>query len=190
MMKKRKPKSRKNGYKNTAKNKSTNAVKTEVKVTNVTSKVEVAKEEPKVQVPEKTSEEKKHTEKKDVVKRSHKNDKKNGILTQTLKAIEDCINLSVDTSKYDIVMMKNTKKLSKGQFTVNVRIVLKAEPGLYKTLLFVVDMDIKTSYIHTVILDSQPITPNLLFTSTDQYPITKIEKYVPSIVISTQNMIK
>jgi hypothetical protein len=116
--------------------------------------------------------------------------KKENIMEKITKTIDECVKLSIDNEKYGFTTTKNVKKLQIGIYVANVRIFKKANPESYKTLMFLVDRDAKTSLIHVTIVDSHPITPTVLFVVSDTYPITKMEKYIPSIVSSTQNMIK
>lgn len=120
------------------------------------------------------------------------NDKKDkpSILLQAAKTIEDCIKLSIDTDRFGYNIYKSMKKIKSGAFTINVRIYLKQDTYNHKTVLFIVDKDTKTNLIHVSIIDSDPLSPSVLFTTSDEYPIVKLERYIPSIIISTQNMIK
>ena len=117
-------------------------------------------------------------------------EKKKSALMQTSAVIEDCVKLSIDTEQYGYTVIKNMKKIKTGAFTISVHIYLKHNPDVSKSILFIVDKDTRTSLIHVSIIDANPLSPSILFTTSEQFPANKLEKYIPSIVISTQNMIK
>lgn len=124
-----------------------------------------------------------------VKKQNDSPSEKQSVLIQTASAIENCVKLSIDSDRYGYTYMKNFKKIKSGAFTINVRIYAKHSPSEHKSLLFIVDRDIKTALVHVSIVDNSSVNPSVLFTASDLYPVIKIEKYVPSIISSTQNMI-
>ncbi len=115
---------------------------------------------------------------------------KDGILKQISETIEDCIKLSVETDRFGYHINRSLAKINVGAFSITTRIYLKQEPSNSKTLMFIVDKDKKRNLFHITIMGWDPVTPTILFTTSDEYPITKLERYVPSIMMTTQNMIK
>lgn len=112
------------------------------------------------------------------------------VLLSILKAVKTCISLSVDTDSYNYLMVETTKKIQTGSIVLNLRISSKDDVDNCRYLVFVFNRDDKTGLIHSFIMDGNNQNPSILFALTDNYPVNKLERYVPSIISSTQNMIK
>lgn len=111
-------------------------------------------------------------------------------LTNIIKSLRNCISLSIDKDRYNYAVTETTKKIKAGSVVLNVRISLKEDAERCRYLVFVVNRDAKTGMNHVFILDGDQYAPSVLFSTTDKYPVNKLERYVPSIIVSTQNMIK
>lgn len=111
-------------------------------------------------------------------------------LSNIIKALKNCINLSVDKKQYNFVFTESTKKIQAGSYVLSLRLSLKTDAEKNKYLVFVINRDAKTGMMHMFILDGDHYAPSVLFSTTDKYPVNKLERYVPSIIGSTQNMIK
>lgn len=111
-------------------------------------------------------------------------------LTSITKSIKGYISNSIDKEKYNFAITESTKKIQSGSVVLNLRISLKDDTDKCRYLVFVLNRDAKTGMIHTFILDGDQYAPSVLFSTTDKYPVNKLERYVPSIIVSTQNMIK
>ena len=112
------------------------------------------------------------------------------VLLSILKAVKTCISLSVDTESYNYLITESTKKIQIGSIVLNLRISSKDDVDNCRYLVFVFNRDGKTGLIHSFVMDGNNQNPSILFASTDIYPVSKLERYVPSIISSTQNMIK
>lgn len=72
--------------------------------------------------------------------------------------------------------------------TINNVIKMKGARG-DRQLSVVIDVDKRTALCHVMILNVERLNTNILFTATEEDPIQKIEKYLPNIINSTQNML-
>lgn len=106
--------------------------------------------------------------------------------------IKDIIKVTVDVPYCNYSIIEGKNKRSSGIMTMNCIISKKKVPDNKKTLLFSIDMNKKTEEIHIVIIDGHVYKPSILFVAsgTVNEIKSKIEKYVPSIVLTTQEMIK
>jgi hypothetical protein len=118
--------------------------------------------------------------------------RKNGAsaLNTVIKTLKNCISISVDKMKYNFVYTESTKKIQSGSYVLSLRLSSKEDAETNKYLVFVINTDAKTGMMHVTILDGDHYAPSVLFSTTDKYPVNKLERYVPSIIASTQNMIK
>ena len=112
------------------------------------------------------------------------------ILTNIVKSVKNCLSLAIDKERYNYSVTDSMKKIKAGSVVLNVRISLKNDAERCRYLIFVINRDAKTGMNHVFILDGDQYAPSVLFSTTDKYPVSKLERYVPSIIVSTQNMIK
>lgn len=105
--------------------------------------------------------------------------------------IKEIISTTVDEPYYEYSIIEAKNKRTYGIMTMNC-IIHKKKDDNKKTLLFVINKDVKTGLINAAIIDGHTHRPSVLFVATDplQEIKKKIEKYLPSIVISTQEMLK
>lgn len=127
--------------------------------------------------------------KKPIRNQQPKNEKKEGILTRTIKTIEECLTISINQSKYGIKISKSMRKMASEAVTISAIVYLLDDAEKQKILLFVVDRDKVTSMVHVTIIDNNSKSPNILFVTNDENPISKMEKYIPNIINSTEKMI-
>lgn len=111
-------------------------------------------------------------------------------ITNIVKSLKKCISLSIDTDNYIYSITESKKKIQIGSYVLNLRISSKIDSECCKYLVFVINRDDKTGMIHAFILDGDNYAPSVLFSTTDKYPVNKLERYIPSIIASTQTMIK
>ena len=110
-------------------------------------------------------------------------------LTALKGAIYTCVPLCIDKDVFGYGMQSSLKKINKGHFTTSLKVFYKNNILKFKKLLFVVSHDIRTDNINVTIIDTTDEVPNILFVTSDEYPIFKIEKYLPSILESLQDIL-
>lgn len=109
-------------------------------------------------------------------------------LKEVVKAITNCIELSVGKD-FDITTVVKINPKDSSMATVNNVIRVKGERRGERQLSVTIDIDKKTSMFHVMILNVEKFNTNILFTATEDDPIQKIEKYLPNIINSTQNIL-
>lgn len=114
---------------------------------------------------------------------------KKSLMTRIVDTIENCVELSI-SKEFRFIIMKNLKKIQTGSIIIKVIVYLEETPEKQRSILFIVDKDIVTSLIHVSIVDDNEKSPSILFTTNITNPISKLEKYIPSIIMSTQDIIK
>jgi hypothetical protein len=114
---------------------------------------------------------------------------KKSLMTRIVDTIENCVELSIG-KEFRFIIMKNLKKIQTGSIIIKVIVYLEETPEKQRSILFIIDKDIVTSLIHVSIVDDNEKSPSILFTTNITNPISKLEKYIPSIIMSTQDIIK
>lgn len=109
-------------------------------------------------------------------------------LKEVVKATTNCIELSVGKD-FDITTVVKINPKDSSMATINNVIKVKGERRGERQLSVTIDIDKKTSMFHVMILNVDKFNTNILFTATEDDPIQKIEKYLPNIINSTQNML-
>lgn len=110
-------------------------------------------------------------------------------LTKIKSSIYECIPLCIDTDGFSYALNACTKKIEKGCLTISLKIYNKEIVEKSKKILFVITVDVKTDLMTVTIVDNNDASPMILFTCSDVYPMMKVEKYLPTIVESTQTII-
>lgn len=108
-------------------------------------------------------------------------------LNEVVEATTNCIELSVGKD-FDVTTVVKLNPKDSSMATVNNVIKMKGARG-ERQLSVVIDIDKKTSLCHVMILNVERFNTNILFTATEEDPVQKIEKYLPNIINSTQNML-
>ena len=109
-------------------------------------------------------------------------------LKEVVKATTNCIELSVGKD-FDITTVVKINPKDSSMATINNVIKVKGERRGERQLSVTIDIDKKTSMFHVMILNVEKFNTNILFTATEDDPIQKIEKYLPNIINSTQNIL-
>ena len=116
-------------------------------------------------------------------------DKTDKIMVSIINSIKNCIKLTVDRKDFIYHITESTKKINNGSFVLSLRLCSRYDETKIKYLVFIVNKDIRTGLYTINILDGNMNAPSIIFSTSDNYPVHKIEKYVPNIIISTENMI-
>lgn len=109
-----------------------------------------------------------------------------GRISTTMREISES---NIDTEKFLYVFTYSDKKKEVGNMVIDLRISLKENPDKYKCLVYVINRDVRTGLNHVFVMDCDNEEHKTLFTVSDRYPVSKLERYLPSIIKSTQNMI-
>ena len=107
-----------------------------------------------------------------------------GKLKEVVAATTNCVELSVGKD-FDVTTVVKLNPKDSSMATVNNVIKMRGD----RQLSVVIDIDKKTAMCHVMILNVERLNTNILFTATEEDPIQKIEKYLPNIINSTQNML-
>lgn len=108
-------------------------------------------------------------------------------LKEVVAATTNCVELSV-SKDFDVTTVVKLNPKDSSMATVNNVIKMKGVRG-DRQLSVVIDVDKRTALCHVMILNVERLNTNILFTATEEDPIQKIEKYLPNIINSTQNML-
>lgn len=108
--------------------------------------------------------------------------------SKVVEAIQGCIILSHDPKKFDVSVLTRVNQKDPSMATVNASIQLKGS-NASRQLTISVDVDKRTGMIHVVILNISGLNSNILFTTSEENPIGKIEKYLPNIISSTEKIL-
>lgn len=111
-------------------------------------------------------------------------------LKEVVDATTSCVELSVDKD-FDVTTVVKINPKDPSMATVNNVIKEKGERRgkAEKQLTVTIDIDKKTNLFHVMIVNVDKFNTNILFTATEENPIQKIEKYLPNIINSTQNIL-
>ena len=111
-------------------------------------------------------------------------------LKEVVDATTSCVELSVDKD-FDVTTLVKINPKDPSMATVNNVIKEKGERRgkAEKQLTVTIDIDKKTNLFHVMIVNVDKFNTNILFTATEENPIQKIEKYLPNIINSTQNIL-
>lgn len=111
-------------------------------------------------------------------------------LKEVVDATTSCVELSVDKD-FDVTTVVKINPKDPSMATVNNVIKEKGERRgkAEKQLTVTIDIDKKTNLFHVMIVNIDKFNTNILFTATEENPIQKIEKYLPNIINSTQNIL-
>lgn len=111
-------------------------------------------------------------------------------LKEVVDATTSCVELSVDKD-FDVTTVVKINPKDPSMATVNNVIKEKGERRgkAEKQLTVTIDIDKKTHLFHVMIVNVDKFNTNILFTATEENPIQKIEKYLPNIINSTQNIL-
>ena len=108
-------------------------------------------------------------------------------LKEVVAATTNCVELSV-SKDFDVTTVVKLNPKDSSMATINNVIKMKGARG-DRQLSVVIDVDKRTALCHVMILNVERLNTNILFTATEEDPIQKIEKYLPNIINSTQNML-
>ena len=108
-------------------------------------------------------------------------------LKEVVAATTNCVELSV-SKDFDVTTVVKLNPKDSSMAIVNNVIKMKGARG-DRQLSIVIDVDKRTALCHVMILNVERLNTNILFTATEEDPIQKIEKYLPNIINSTQNML-
>ena len=111
-------------------------------------------------------------------------------LKEVVDATTSCVELSVDKD-FDVTTVVKINPKDPSMATINNVIKEKGERRgkAEKQLTVTIDIDKKTNLFHVMIVNVDKFNTNILFTATEENPIQKIEKYLPNIINSTQNIL-
>lgn len=112
-----------------------------------------------------------------------------GLLKNLGRTIKSSIESSADKERFLYAVTEIRRKLNQGCLVLNVRITDKENGNQWKHLFFVLTYDNKTGWVHSFIMDGDLTAPNVLFFNTSTNPASKLERYLPSIIRSTEMMI-
>ena len=79
---------------------------------------------------------------------------------------------------------------SEDSYSCSISFALKDNPYNHRVLNFFIVQNINTTYICVIISSGEENGLKILFDSINKYPSASLEKYLPSIVKSTVNILK
>ena len=108
------------------------------------------------------------------------------------KFISSLFKASVDTERYKYRIVENFGRAEKfNTATVTCSIQSIIDPKMSSVIMATISKDLPTKLINVSILDTtNNISPSMLFNSLAKDPRHKMEKYIPNIIVSTQDKIK
>ena len=107
-------------------------------------------------------------------------------VANTIESIKECIALSCNVKEFDVTLVKKINPKDGSMGTINAIFKKKGDNRTTRQLTVSLDVDKRTGLSHIVILNVDKLNTNILFNTTGDNPIAKIEKYLPNIVSSTQ----
>ena len=110
-------------------------------------------------------------------------------LNELTGIIVDTIKTTVDTEKFLYYNAVNNDKVKVGNICIDVRITCKGETHFNKCLTIVLNRDDKTGLTHMFILGGNEGAHGVLFSCSDVNMKAKIDRYLPTIINSTQTIL-
>lgn len=106
------------------------------------------------------------------------------------KHIDNIIDKTVDTMFFDCKRYTKTQKIKAGAIATTIELSPKYNPEIKKSLLIIINKDIKRGLFNMSICNGSVENLNILFTCMDAYLVPKVDKYLPVIIQSTENILR
>lgn len=106
------------------------------------------------------------------------------------KYIDKTIDENIDTVFFEYRRYSKTQKIKKGAVTISVEISPRYNPKLKRSLMIIINKDKNHGLYNMTICNGGPRNLNILFMAMEAYLIPKVEKYLPSIIHSTEKILR
>lgn len=115
--------------------------------------------------------------------------KKEIVVKHVSNELINLIKKSINTNEYMFMLSIQDRKIKEGTVVINLSIANKVTEAR-KYLSFSVIRDNYSGLLSVIILSVRDNTNNILFSTFERDPVKKLEKFVPTIIHSTEAMIK
>lgn len=122
--------------------------------------------------------------------KSSNKEQQTNVIENLVRDIKNCINISIDKNQFNVSLVSNSNKNNPYMVMINAIIRIKdINDDINRHLGISVDVDKKTQLIHVMVFDINKLKTSVLFATTDENPLSKLEKYLPNIISSTQSIL-